>query len=284
MDRRTLLASAGGSIAALSGCLVFTEDREDLPTEQPPRDGTPDPTPVEDGTPTPSARPADVTVESVIQQVGYVSPTTPDSIGVTGLGTRYLVVEVATERGRLARDDFALAVGSAGREPTTPDRFYRTTWGDDAWYEGGRQRGLIAFAVPEDLGSGAPRLRWPGESTAVPKDVVRRLTTTMPDMTAELAVPDAGDGSREKTVEVAVTNGGDVAGRYLGALNRAGPDVASTPVARVSGVVGAGESRTFEVADEWVAATTDDGESETSVTYRLDDAGDGDSLELTPGG
>lgn len=279
MNRRALLASAGGSIAALSGCLRFTEDRDDPPTEQPPVDSE---TPGEDGTPTPAPS---VTVESAVQQWGYVTPDSPDSIGVTDTETRYLVAEVTATDGALDRDVFTFTVGSAGAKPTRPERFYRTSWGDEQWYERGRERGLLLFELPDELGSSPPRLVWPGGDWRPGEALVKRLSAPKPSMSASLSVPDAADGSTEKTVEVEVTNAGETEGQYLGALNRVGPMTAYTPVARVTGLVGAGESRTIEIADSWSEYPSAEkrGDGETDVTYRLDDAAGGDSLDVAVG-
>lgn len=279
MNRRTFLGTAGCSFAVLSGCIDSDGTGDATPTATPiPGDATP----VEDGTPTPDA---DVTVESVVDQWGYVVPDSPDSIGVMATDRQFVVADVRVEGGAYRRSAFAFGAGSGGVEPTTFEEFYRTSWGDEEWYEKGRDRGLLLFEVPGDLGSEVPRLTWPTDEWRPPEAFVRRLTAARPAMNATLAVPDASDGSTDTTVEIEVTNEGDVEGRYLGALNRVGPTIAYTPIARVSGLVDAGETTTFDVDDDWGEYPADDevGDGEADVTYHLQDADGGDSLDIAVG-
>lgn len=271
MRRRALLASTAGSIAALAGCIDSLNDTGDLPTEQSPRDGTP----------TETAAEASVTVSSVVHQWGYVVPSSPDSIGVMSTDNRYVVADVSVEGGTLERDDFAWTDGSSEVRPTVLDEFYRTDWGDDQWYEGGRERGLLLFELPDEPGMDSPRLQWPGGRWDADESLVGQLSAPRPTMNASLSLRDASAGATERTVEIAVTNEGEHAGRYLGALNRVGPMIAYTPVARVTGVVAAGETETLTVADDWMEYTvSEDGDESASVTYHLDDADGGDTLEI----
>jgi len=275
MRRRALLASVGGSLAALAGCIDSLNDTGDLPTEQSPRDGTPSESPTE----TDAA--ASVTVSSVVHQWGYVVPSSPDSIGVMKTDTRYVVADVAVEDGPLDRDTFAWTDGESEVRPTVLEEFYRTDWGEDQWYEGGRDRGLLLFELPDDPAADAPRLEWPGGGWDADESLVGQLSAPRPTMNASLSLRDATDGSTERTVEIAVTNESDHEGRYLGALNRVGPMIAYTPVARVTGLVGAGETETLTVADDWMEYTvSEDGDGSASVTYHLDDADGGDTLEI----
>lgn len=275
MQRRALLASAAGSIAALAGCIDSLNDTGDLPTEQSPRNDTPTDTPTE------TDAEASVTVSSVVHQWGYVVPSSPDSIGVMSTDTRYVVAEVAVEGGTLERDEFAWTDGSSEVRPTVLDEFYRTDWGDDQWYERGRDRGLLLFELPEDPAADAPRLQWPGGGWDADESLVGQLSAPRPTMSASLSLRDASAGATDRTVEIAVTNESEHAGRYLGALNRVGPLIAYTPVARVSALVGAGETKTLTVDDDWTEYTATEGSDGTaSVTYHLDDADGGDTLEV----
>jgi hypothetical protein len=97
-----------------------------------------------------------------------------------------------------------------------------------------------------------------------------------------MSVSSASDGTTDRTVEIRVTNEGDVDGRYVGAVNRTGPRIAYTPVEYVNRVVEAGETVTVEASDSW--STYSPGESrdenELDVTYYLEDAYGGDSLDV----
>jgi hypothetical protein len=210
-----------------------------------------------------------VTVDSLHLQYGVVTPTTPDSIGLANPDTPYLVASVRVD-GPLSRDQFGLRMGDVRYGPTRIDRLYRTTWGDDHWYERGRDDGLVLFEAPP-----APtkhlRLTWPGGERPVGEDIVTRVDASEPRFSATLNVPSSYGGSTAPPVTVDVTNEGSTASRFLGALNRGGPRVASTPVARVSERVPAGERTTVTVADSWNGLPDDErvGDDEPDVTYRL---------------
>jgi len=87
MRRRSLLASAGTSIAALAGCSE-PGDETDPPTEQQPIDET--------STLSTTTEAPEVTVESVIQQYGYATAN-DDAIHVARTGTQYVVAAVTVE-------------------------------------------------------------------------------------------------------------------------------------------------------------------------------------------
>jgi|AntDeeMinimDraft_4_1070355.scaffolds.fasta_scaffold01883_5 hypothetical protein len=151
MRRRSLLASAGTSIAALAGCFE-PGDETDPPTEQQPIDET--------STLSTTTEAPEVTVESVIQQYGYATAN-DDAIHVARTGTQYVVAAVTVEGGHLERADFTWTVDDSSHSPTTLDLAYRTSWGEDQWYEGGRERGLLTFQMPESIAPSTVKLVWP---------------------------------------------------------------------------------------------------------------------------
>jgi len=276
MHRRAFLTSAGGALAALTGCLGGGGADESTPTaaSSPTAAATPT-TPVTSGDPA-----AGVTVESLHLQYGVVTPTTPDSIGVSNPDAPYLVASVRVD-GPLSWEAFGLRMGDVRYGPTRIDRLYRTSWGDDRWYERGRTDGLVLFDAP----AGATehlRLTWPGGEQPVDDGIVTRLNASEPQLSASLDVPARHEGSTAPPVTVEVTNEGATASRFLGALNRGGPLVASTPVARLSELVPAGGRTTGSVADSWSGLPDDDrlGDDEPDVTYRLDFVGGEDSAEI----
>lgn len=274
MQRRTFVASVSGALAAVTGCLGRRRG-----SDGPPEDGSRG---TATATPTPrSGEPAaGVTVDALHLQYGVVTPTTPDSIGVSNPDTPYIVASVRVD-GPLSREEFGLRMGDVRYGPTRIDRLYRTAWGDDHWYERGRDSGLVLFEAPPTPTKHL-RLTWPGGERAVDDGIVARIDAPAPQFSATLDVPSSYGGSTAPPVAVDVTNEGSTAGRFLGALNRGGPQVASIPVARVSELVPAGERTTVTVADSWGGLPADErvGDDEPDVTYRLDFAGGEESADI----
>lgn len=276
MDRRAFVATAGGTLATLAGCVGSRPPTGDSVTPSPPSARSPDDTPTATAAPTPTA---DVTVESLELQYGVVTPNSPDSIGISHPETPYLVSSVRVE-GALPWEAFGLVAGDVRYSPTRLDRLYRTTWGDDHWYERGRSDGLVLFEAPTP--SESLRLSWPGGEHPVDDSLLARLRAPPPQLSATLDVPDRHTGVEAPPVDVTVTNDGAVDGRFLGALNRVGPLVAYTPVARLSRLVPAGERVTVSVADSWGGRPGDErlGDDEPDVTYLLNYAGGEDSAGI----
>ncbi|AXG06047.1 hypothetical protein DU500_06090 [Haloplanus rubicundus] len=273
MHRRAFVASAGGTLASVAGCLGWRRRSDGPPPEDEPT-GTATPTP-RSGEPA-----AGVTVDALRLQYGVVTPMSPDSIGVSNTDTPYLVASVRVD-GPLSRDEFGLRMGDVRYSPTRIDRLYRTAWGDDHWYERGRDDGLVLFEAPP-----APtkhlRLTWPGGERPVGEDIVTRIDASAPAFSATLDVPSRYGGSTAPPITVEVANERSTGSRFLGALNRGGPQVASIPVARVSELVPAGERTTVTVADSWSGLPDDEhvGDDEADVTYRLYVAGGQASAEI----
>jgi hypothetical protein len=263
VHRRAFLTSAGGTLAALAGCLGTEGTDGSTPT-----------TPITSGEPA-----AGVTVESLHLQYGVVTPTTPDSIGISDPDA-YLVAAVRVD-GPLSWEAFGLRMGDVRYGPTRIDRLYRTAWGDDRWYERGRADGLVLFDAPSGATSDL-RLTWPGGERPVDEGIVSRLGASTPRLSASLDVPARHEEATAPPVAVEVRNEDSTASRFLGALDRGGPQVASTPVARLSELVPAGERTTISVADSWSGLPDDDrlGDDESDVTYVLDFVGGEDAAEI----
>lgn len=300
MRRRVLLATAAGGLAALAGCLDAVPASTDDPSgDRSSTDGSPptggstpadDPTPTDGSTPTDArsrSPSADVTVERVRLQYGVVTPTSPDSIGISDSRVPYLVARVRVD-GPLARDDFALAVGDDRYGPATVDRLYRTAWGDDRRYGQSHDGGLLLFEPPSRAPAGDLRLTWPGGERPIDGAIRDRLGRGPPALSAALDVPTTHAGGEAPPVGIEVTNEEETPARFLGALNRIGPRVAHAPVARVTELLPAGERVRVEVADGWAGRPGDErvGDDDPDVVYRLDYAGGGDSarIRLVEGG
>jgi hypothetical protein len=287
MRRRALLTTLAGGLAALTGCLGDTGPGSDdgtpggtddsTPTDSPTPTGSPAETTPVDGTPdsTPTDSPvhqtpgisADVTVESLHLQYGVVMPDSPDSIGVEHVDTLYVVAAVDVD-GELPPDDFALEAGDQSFEPTQIDRLYRTSWGDESYYEGSGA-GLLLFELSTGLSD--PKLTWPGGEQSVGESASARLDAGPPQFSASFDMPETHEGTEAPPVDIEVTNEGDTEARFLGALNRVGPLVAFTPVARVSELVDAGATTTLTVEDSWSGDVGEErvGDGDTDVTYHL---------------
>lgn len=290
MRRRALLSSVAGALVTIAGCVNGgAGDAAPSPTTNvpPTTNGSPttdtaartsDSTPTDTATGTDPA--ADVAVEYVRQQWGVVTPGSPDSIGVSEPDRRFVVARVDVD-GTLGREDFALAVGDRTFAPITFDGdggyryLYRTSWGDDHYYERGRDAGLLYFAPDAPADGDAVALTWPGGESRVEAGVRERLGTPRPPLAVALDVPETYAGDTAPTVGVEVTNEGETTGRFLGALNRVGPHIAYAPVARVTGLVDPGETRRLTVAGDWMDPPRDEdrGDGEIDVTYHLDWAG-----------
>lgn len=287
MRRRALLATAAGGLAALAGCLDAGTDGTDgsTPTggSSPADEPTPtDPTPTDGGTPTGGSTPAgDVTVERVRLQYGVVTPTSPDSIGVSNPTTPYLLAWARID-GPVARDDFALAVGDERYAPATADRLYRTAWGDDRWYRRERTGGLLLFEPSGGPPGGDLRLTWPGGEHPVDGSIRERLGAGPPRLSAALDLPATHAGIEAPPVRIEVTNGGETPARFVGALNRTGPRVAYSPVAAPTELAAPGETVTITVPDDWSGLPGDEriGDGDPDVIYRLGYGGGEDTAKI----
>lgn len=300
MQRRAFLACAAG-ITLLGGCVESSPDpagepeespidspeptESPTPTETPPATSSPTDSP--DSTPTDEpdyddATPAvDVTVDSVTLQTGVVTTTSPDSIGAGHEDAQFLVASVSVE-GSLERADFALVTGDERYDPTTVDDLYRTSWGDDQWYERDGGEGLVLFRVPQQAGDGDLRLTWPGGERALDDSIVGRLGAGPASFSASLDLSEEHGGTEAPPVRIEVTNEGGTERRFLAALNRIGPMIAHAPIARVSELVPAGETVTVTVDDSWMGLPDEErvGDGEPDVTYNLWYAGGEDSAEI----
>ena len=279
MRRRTLLALTGSSIAGLAGCLGGTRS-----------DGTTDTT-AETGTTTGSSatseRPtanettvnADVSVAVDALQPGLVTMNSPDSTGVYPRDGQYLLFDVTAEGpAPPAADDFSFRLGDATRAPVTDQRWriWRFHGNEDWRYDGDSGEGLLLFELPESVDapeSAEAALAWPGGEWAPDEELRRRLATPEPPLSVSVEIPDTVAVSNDPTISVNVTNDGDVPGRFVAGLNRAGPMVAHMPVSRVSVLVPAGETKTWKLQDDSIMGgypNENAGDGDPDMTYYLD--------------
>jgi hypothetical protein len=268
MNRRGFLGTVGGALAGVAGCTGRPPSGRGSasPTRDPTRtaDGTPTTTTTDRRTPA-----ADVQIASLQLQYGVVTPTSPDSIGISNPETPYLVASVRVD-GALSREAFGLVMGDVRYAPTQRDRLYRTSWGGDHWYTRERREGLVLFEAPSTP-TDHLHLRWPGGEHPVGDGIVTRLGGPAPRLSASLDVPTRHDRRTAPDLAITVTNDGETTSRFLGALNRVGPQVAYTPVARLSRLVPPDETVTVPVSDSWGGLPAEEriGDDDPDVTYHL---------------
>ena len=232
MRRRHLLALCGAGLAGLAGCA----------SDQPTADTatTPD-----------RASPAGSLAASVLAlQPAVVTLATPDSLGVSGEpDTQYLFLSVSvTAEDPPARP--ALTVRFDGDkygplETEEPREFWRRYHDERSRYDADSGEGWVCFPLPA---TGAPEgagLTWSGNVWSPPPDVRARLAAESPPLSVSWSVPDSVEAGSAPAVEVSVTNEGERAGRFVGALNRSGPRVAYAPAASESRLVPAGGTETW---------------------------------------
>ncbi|MBX0284958.1 hypothetical protein [Haloarcula salinisoli] len=259
MQRRRLLALVG-SLAAGSGCTGSGDDPSVDSTV------TPAPVPTAGGTRTPTLD-GDVQITAAMVQPGVVTAG-DDSLSVVDDAGQYLFFNL--EGGVPDRSAVEFRFSGASY---TPESFYgRLYRGDFDGEEYGENGGPLVFALPQTGDGTDAELAWGDGSWTLPETVVQRLEDPLPSFSVSLDGPEtAGDGS-DLEITVGVTNEGDSAGRYVFALNRQGPQIASTPVGRIAGELepGASETHTFD------AVPPDD---RNGTGYFLQVPGERDSLD-----
>jgi hypothetical protein len=295
------MALAGG--AGLAGCVSRSSSGDEptaSPTETATRSVAPAPTATstrppetttssdEPSTATPSAG-YDVSVRYVHLQYGLAYLYNVDSARVREADTPFVAasVDVTTDGVSVdppSADEFALRAGTNRYEPAEFDQLLRIHLDDEGWYTAGH--GLLLFELPNAGVDGDLRLTWPGGERAIGEGIAERVEAGPPELSASLSLPDTHDSADAPPVEVEVTNEGERPARFVGTVARGGPLVASTPVARMTELVAAGETVTLSVGDAW---SIDDlaelaeydavkvGDDEPDVTYMLSFASGGEA-------
>lgn len=293
MRRRTFLRSLTGVPAAgLAGCLGSDGDSDpaggDTTTGGTPSnggtpadDGSPTTEPATDPTSTPTATPAgavSVTVDAL--QPALVVRNTPDSIGVSGSEFQYLSLSVEAADPAPALDEFAFRLAGE-HEPLRPEDVTMGLWrierAGGTLYGSGEGSGLVLFELPESTGDPDPALTWPGGEWRPGEGIHERLAMSDPPMSVEFEAPATIEPGDDPTLSITATNEGEVPGRFLAGLNRVGPNVAYTPVQRVSFPVPAGGSETRDLTDTSVShrgGVDATGDGQTDMTYHLDWTGE----------
>lgn len=245
MRRRTLLGLTGAIGASLAGC--FSESGTpgtDRATTTASDDDTD--TPTTDVPPTTPETDVNVTVDAL--QPGVVTRNTPDSIAVTHDEGQYLLLSVGVESGTPpARDEFLFDFAGGSFPPFEPDPpLWVERQDGESGYDAETGSGRLVFELPETGDAGDAALTWPGGEWR-PDDALRdRLAAPLPDLTVDVAAPDAIRVGDQPTITLTIANEGDRPGRFVAGLNRVGPLIAYAPVHRFSEPAPAGETITVE--------------------------------------
>jgi len=230
MRRRSLLALVG-SLAATGGCTGAgdADDPDSTVTAMPVpsrRDRGPEPS-----TPDTELRVTAATVQPGVVMVG------DDSVSVRDRAGQYLVVALGDDIPDRSAVEFRFSGASY-----EPESFY------DSLYRGGRRvdrsDAPLVFALPETGDATESELAWGERSWTPSRTVVERLEDPLPPFSVSLDGPETAGA--DQPVTVSVTNEGRGTGRYVFALNRVGPRIASAPVGRIAGELSPGESTTHD--------------------------------------
>lgn len=186
---------------------------------------------------------------------------------------QYLFVDAAVENGSVEYDEYRLRVAGETYTPMTGQN-RRRLW---RMYNAGNYNpdagGLVAFEFPgsTDASDPAAVIEHPGGERELGADLRSRIAAA-PEFAFEMSVPDTVQRGGELAVAVSVTNESDRPARFVGGLNRAGPQVAMMPVAEVRPLVPAGETKTLTVDQSAVTAKVSDddvGDGEADADYTL---------------
>ncbi|SIR48084.1 hypothetical protein SAMN05421858_2428 [Haladaptatus litoreus] len=88
-------------------------------------------------------------------------------------------------------------------------------------------------------------IRWPDGEFVVHDELTKQLARPPTEFSVEFSAPESVTSGDEARMTLTVENTGSVAGTFVGALNRVGPNVAYIPVIGISLDIEAGESETW---------------------------------------
>lgn len=262
MRRRQVLA--GGTALLVAGCTGGSDD-----------DGFATTTTAEEDTSTAAESAAAATFDVEAVQPGIVVAE-EDSIAVRADAGQYVLVGVSGADG-VAPDAFTLTVGAEDYGPVDVDRPLFRGAEPAPSYSAAEGFGLLVFGLPEALVADDAALSGPTTETDLSDRTRRRLETPSPPVEVAFDAPAEVKEDDLPKLTVSARNVGDVAGNCVLALNRVGPDVASTPVREVVCDLDPGETVTAEY-DATSPFYTDTEPEE--VTYHLESAR-GDQLSRT---
>ncbi|MFC7204068.1 hypothetical protein ACFQJC_11120 [Haloferax namakaokahaiae] len=245
-SRRALLSSGAMFLGSLAGCLGETPSTEP-PASETTSTATATQTPEPTATPTPEPT---LKIEEVLVMPELVTLDLPDSSSTYGdKPWQYVIVEATPiDDSGPAFSDVSLTDGDEVFEPVGGNRvgpFNRIIGHRGPMYDA-ESAGHLVFALPKPTVSDSFLLEWPGGSYALDSDLSSRLARPPTDFVVhDFSAPERVEAGEDIVLELVVENTGPVDGTFVGALDRAGPDVAHIPEKTILFEVPSGETDTW---------------------------------------
>ncbi|MBX0285029.1 hypothetical protein [Haloarcula salinisoli] len=274
MNRRRLIVSCSGCLAALAGCLTESTETPTGPA------GSGNESPTEPPGTTPTGQPPAVGVENVVAQKAVTYSSVYGSGGVrTDPNTQYVVASI-TDASKRNPPEFVLETDSQTFESGLSNTRGYTRYG-----VAGYTRPYLVFPVPSPLSVSNPRIRLTerdgaGYTWSLPERATETLAAPAPRFELEsLTVPDSVGRREDLTVSLTVRNVSDTDGRFLAAAYWPTTTVDDDESHVVEATVPAGETaarsldiyaRGAETADG-VATLTVEGHVSASRTVQVDE-------------
>lgn len=247
MRRRQVIGACGAIVTSLTGCL--SQPRKQA-GETSSTGGTAPQTSTK--TPTSTRQSPSQPVSALSLQPVVVTRTSPDSIGVRDEATEQYLYLTVSEVGDAAppSEEMIFRFDGATHHPVTDgERLWYADRNRDTHYTARRGAGWLLYKLPATGDASTATLTWPDGEWRPRESLRQRLATSMPPVSLSLSIPESIQVREAPTLTFTVTNEGDIAGHFIAALTRAGPSIASLPLTRVSRLIPAKTTTTFEVTD-----------------------------------
>lgn len=231
MHRRSYLALTAGALpSAVAGCTGSPGGSGGTSTSTANSRSTTTTSTTTKTTPSESGKTASIELREALVQPGVVLLQT-DYLSVVESGGQYLLADVAVTDGEAPMDEFALQFDGQAHAPR-PKRETRRLW---RAYNLGEydpaNGGLLVFQLPEVASSDQSTAvlqhgSWNRELSPTANE---RLATRNPTFSVDVTVTSPIEVGESPRVTITIENTSDVDGRFVAALNRSGPMVASKP-------------------------------------------------------
>ncbi|WP_330632708.1 COG1361 family protein [Halocatena halophila] len=267
MRRRTLLCACGIALSGFAGCSSNTGEEGKETTEHPTE--TPEPTVVADPTTIPTGP-----ISLLALQPALVKIDTDVARFSGGNSTQYLYLHFEfTDKKPPAHEDLTFQFDGESHEPIAKTHSILNSYG--AQYTRRRGKGWVLFELPASGDGNNAGLCWPNGEWTPSSQLQNRLAMPHPSLSADVSIEETIAPGSVPTITVEVTNEGSIAGRFVGALSRSGPEATAMPVGEVTELVPAGESKTIEVTEsnesfDVSADQRNDGERDLSYEFTYD--------------
>ncbi len=227
MRRRTLLSACGLALSGLAGCSSNTGEEETTPTE------TPEPTVVVNETP---PRPGPVTFLSLQAKLVRVDRYAAEL--TRGEKSQYLYLDLDfTDEKPPARDEFTVEFSDRTIYPMAKGNTMSVLNNYGPQYTRHRGTGWLLFELPATGDATDARLRWPDGEWIPTERIKTRLAGEHPPFSVGLSIDRTISPGSVPSITVEMTNEGSIACRFVGSLNRAGPNSDATKPTETSGPI-----------------------------------------------